>query len=73
MTEYLIAGRAMLNLWTNLAMMPAEILFDAIEAELERRGVEPKRALCNSTTIGTKPRPTLRLIFTQREQSGSMK
>jgi hypothetical protein len=41
MTEYLIAARAAIILWTNLAVMPAEILFDAIEAELERRGVEP--------------------------------
>jgi hypothetical protein len=41
MTEYLIAARAVVILWTNLAVMPAEIVFDAIEAELERRGVEP--------------------------------
>jgi hypothetical protein len=41
MTEYLIAARAVIVLWANLAVMPAEILFDAIEAELERRGVEP--------------------------------
>jgi hypothetical protein len=27
-------------LWTNLAVMPAEIVFEVIEAELERRGVE---------------------------------
>jgi hypothetical protein len=40
MTEYLIATRAAIILWTNLAVIPAEILFDAIEAELERRGVE---------------------------------
>jgi hypothetical protein len=40
MTEYLLAARAVVLLWTNLAVMPAEILFDAIEAELERRGVE---------------------------------
>jgi hypothetical protein len=40
MTEYLIAARAVMILWTNLAVMPAEIAFDAIEAELERRGVE---------------------------------
>ena len=40
MTEYLIAARGAVILWTNLAMMPAEIFFDAIEAELERRGVE---------------------------------
>jgi len=40
MTEYLIAARAAIILWTNLTMMPAEILFDAIGAELERRDVE---------------------------------
>jgi hypothetical protein len=40
MTEYLIAARAAVILWTNVALMPVELLFDAIEAELERRGVE---------------------------------
>jgi hypothetical protein len=40
MTEYLIAARAAVIVWTNLTLVPAEILFDAIEAELERRGVE---------------------------------
>jgi hypothetical protein len=40
MTEYLIAARAVIIVWTNLAVIPAEIVFDAIEAELERRGVE---------------------------------
>ncbi len=40
MTEYLIAARAAISLWTNLAVEPAEIVFDVIEAELERRGVE---------------------------------
>jgi hypothetical protein len=40
MTEYLIVARAAIILWTNLAVMPAEILFDAIEAELERRSIE---------------------------------
>jgi hypothetical protein len=40
MTEYLIAARAAIILWTNLAVIPVEILFDAVEAELERRGVE---------------------------------
>jgi hypothetical protein len=40
MTEYLVAVRAAIIFWTNLAVMPAEILFDAIEAELERRGVD---------------------------------
>lgn len=41
MTEYLIAARAVILLWANLAVMPAEMVFDAIEAELERRGVDP--------------------------------
>jgi hypothetical protein len=38
MTESLVAARAMIILWTNLAVLPAAIAFDAIEAELERRG-----------------------------------
>jgi hypothetical protein len=33
------SSRAVLILWTTLAVMRAEIDFDAIEAELERRGV----------------------------------
>jgi hypothetical protein len=41
MTEYLIAARAAIILWTSLAVMPAEIVFDMIEAELKRHGVEP--------------------------------
>jgi hypothetical protein len=41
MTDYLIAARAAIILWTNLVVMPAEIVFEAIEGELERRGVEP--------------------------------
>ena len=41
MTEYLIVARAAIIPWTNLAVMPAEILFEVIEAELERGGVEP--------------------------------
>jgi hypothetical protein len=40
MTEYLIALRAAIILWTSLAVMPQEIAFNVIEAELERRGVE---------------------------------
>ncbi len=40
MTEYLIAARAAIVLWTSLAVMPAEIVFDTIEAELERRDGE---------------------------------
>jgi hypothetical protein len=39
-TEYLFAARAVIILWTNPAVMPAEIVFEAIETELERRGVE---------------------------------
>jgi hypothetical protein len=41
MTEYLIASRAAIIFWTGLAVKPAEIFFDAIETELEHRGVEP--------------------------------
>jgi hypothetical protein len=41
MIEYLVVARAAIILWTNLAVMPVEIVFDAIEAELRRRGVEP--------------------------------
>jgi hypothetical protein len=40
MIEYLIATRAAIIFWTNLVVAPVEILFDAIEAELERRGFE---------------------------------
>ena len=40
MTQYLIAARAAIILWTSLAVMPVEIVLDAIEAELERRDVE---------------------------------
>jgi hypothetical protein len=41
MIEYLVAARTAIILWTNFVVMPAEIVFDAIEVELERRGVEP--------------------------------
>jgi hypothetical protein len=40
MTEYLIVARAAIIFWTDLAVIPAEIVFDAIEAELKRRGAE---------------------------------
>jgi hypothetical protein len=40
MTKYLIASRAAVIFLTSLAVMPAEILFDAIETELTHRGVE---------------------------------
>ena len=41
MTEYLIASRAAIIFWTNLAVVPVEILLDAIQVESERRGVKP--------------------------------
>ena len=41
MTAYLIAMRSAIVLWTSLAVMPAEIVFDVIESELERRDVKP--------------------------------
>jgi hypothetical protein len=45
MTEYLIASRAAIIFWTSLALVPAEILFDAIETELEHRGLELQGSL----------------------------
>jgi len=32
--------RVAIILWINLAVMPAALVFDSIEAELERRGIE---------------------------------
>ena len=40
MTQYLVASRAAIIFWTSLALVPAEILFDAIETELEHRDVD---------------------------------
>jgi hypothetical protein len=40
MTECRIAARAAIIPWTNLALMPAEIVFDVMEAEFEGRSVE---------------------------------
>ena len=42
MTEYLVAARAAIVLWTSLAVMTVKIVFDVIEAEFERRGFEPE-------------------------------
>ena len=42
MTDYLIVTRAVIILWTNIAVKPAEIFFHAIEAELRRRGSSHK-------------------------------
>jgi len=57
MTEYLVAARAAIILWTNLAVMPAEILFDAIE---------PNWSAAAS-------RRTLSFVLGQRAQSWSSK
>jgi DNA phosphorothioation-dependent restriction protein DptG len=38
-TQILIVARDALVLWTKFAVMPAEFMFDAIEAELKRRGI----------------------------------
>ena len=43
MTECLVAARTMIILWTDLAVLPAAIAFDAIEAELKRRGAVQSR------------------------------
>jgi hypothetical protein len=48
MTEYLIATRTAIILWTKFAVMPAEIFFHAIQAELRRcapRGRRPPASL----------------------------
>jgi hypothetical protein len=41
MINYLIVTRVAIILWINPAVMPAALTFDAIEAELERRSIEP--------------------------------
>ncbi|HWX60609.1 hypothetical protein [Bradyrhizobium sp.] len=40
MTAYLLLARAAIIAWVTLAVLPFEIAHDAIEAELERQGVE---------------------------------
>jgi hypothetical protein len=40
MTPFLLAMRAGIIMWVTLAVMPFEIVHDAIEGELTRRGVE---------------------------------
>ena len=82
MTDYLIAARAAIIPWTNLAVMPAEILFDAIEANWSGAAWSHKgsclrpfvvRAIWNGIAIRTKPRRTLSGIFSQREHLWSTK
>jgi len=41
MTPCLIAARTGIILWVTLALVPVEITFDCLEAEIERRGVLP--------------------------------
>ncbi len=41
MTPYLIAAREGIIWWVTLTLTPVEIVFDAIEAEIDRRGVSP--------------------------------
>jgi hypothetical protein len=41
MTPCLIAARTGIILWITLALVPVEITFDCMEAELERRRVLP--------------------------------
>jgi hypothetical protein len=40
MTQILIVARDVI-VWVNFAVMPAELAFDAIEAELKGRGLDP--------------------------------
>jgi hypothetical protein len=40
MTSYLVIARASIIFWTNLGVMPIAFVFDSIEAELERRGID---------------------------------
>jgi hypothetical protein len=41
MTPYLIAAREGIIWWVTLTLMPVEIVFDTIEAEIDRRKVPP--------------------------------
>ena len=41
MTPYLISARVGIIWWVTLTLTPVEIVFDAIEAEIDRRGVSP--------------------------------
>ena len=66
MTDYLVAARAAIILWTNLAVMPAEILFDAIEAELERRGGRLAAFLARENNRGARNDKTYRTVTEAR-------
>jgi hypothetical protein len=49
-TRILIVARDALILWTKFAVKPVEFMFDAIEAELKRRGIDA--ILAHRTTAG---------------------
>jgi hypothetical protein len=38
---FLLFARAFIIGWVTLALVPVEAVFDAVEADLERQGVEP--------------------------------
>ncbi len=38
MTFFLLATRAAIITWVSLSLIPIEIMFDAVEVEIERRG-----------------------------------
>lgn len=40
MTSYLVIARASIIFWTSLGVIPVALVFDSIEAELERRGID---------------------------------
>jgi hypothetical protein len=82
MTGYLIAARAAIILWTSLAVLPAEIVFDAMKPKWSAAASSYKRcclrpfvarAAWNGIAIRTKPRRTPSFISSQREQSWSTK
>ena len=39
MTTFLVAMRAAIIWWVSVSLMPIEVVYDAIESELERRDV----------------------------------
>jgi hypothetical protein len=41
MIHHSVDTRVAIILWISRAVMPAALAFDAIEAEFERRGIEP--------------------------------
>ena len=41
MTPALLLARDFIVYWVNLSLTPVELAYDIIEAELQRRGVDP--------------------------------